>query len=288
MVREQWLSARGWRTFCKIKGDIFSSTPIIVVHGGPGFSSDYLESLDILHEQYGIPLIHYDQYGCGRSSKEEDGILPSLDTYATQLSDVLLELMVDQNYILLGHSAGGMIAVEHACTRPKGLRGLILANAFASLDLFVRNVQQLRADLIEVIRNSPNMALAPGQSADPELVFFERHVCRTKPVPDPLLRTLAASVQNRSVFARLWGTSPFNVTGSYSGWSAIDRLTQIGAPTLAYRGQYDEVGAASFSPLEAIPDVRLEIIGDASHVPHLEVPDRTCQLIAEFIEARCR
>lgn len=56
-------------TWYKIIGDLKSGiTPCVIVHGGPGFTHDYLIQLKDLNERYGIPVVFYDQIGNGRST----------------------------------------------------------------------------------------------------------------------------------------------------------------------------------------------------------------------------
>lgn len=65
------------------------------------------------------------------------------------------------------------------------------------------------------------------------------------------------------------------------------RLHRITTPTLVLRGAEDRVVVPAVADLLAgkIPNARLEMIGRAGHLPHVEQPAATLAAIAKFIEA---
>ena len=113
--------------------------PVIVVHGGPGLTHDYLKSIDELYVKFGIPVILYDQIGNGRSThlqeKNGDAEFWSDELFEDELENLVQKLgLVDNGYDILGHSWGGMMGSTFAARRPKGLRKLILSGAPALID----------------------------------------------------------------------------------------------------------------------------------------------------------
>jgi proline-specific peptidase len=127
-------------TWYKIVGDLKSDvTPLVLVHGGPGMSHDYLISLSELNELYGIPIIFYDQIGTARSThlreKRGDESFWTEELFYDELNNLVAKLgLLERGYNILGHSWGGMVSSTWAGTRPKGLRKLILSNAPAFMD----------------------------------------------------------------------------------------------------------------------------------------------------------
>ena len=118
-------------------GDLHSGvTPLVVVHGGPGCSHDYLENLEDL-AQNGRAVIHYDQVGGGRSTllPTKGGKFWTVDLFLRELDNLLDGLDLRDDYHLLGQSWGGMLAAEHAVRQPIGLSSLILSNSPASMVL---------------------------------------------------------------------------------------------------------------------------------------------------------
>ena len=71
------------------------------------------------------------------------------------------------------------------------------------------------------------------------------------------------------------------------GFSPSTKVPKIGAPTLILWGRQDKVlDPKEFVPkfMEALPNARLEWVDECGHVPHLEQPEQTSSLIAEFVQ----
>lgn len=125
-------------TSYRIYGDRKSLlTPLIILHGGPSGGFDYLLNYRRLADD-GRMVIFYDQYGCGRSTHfpHADASFWTIARYLRQLTQLINHLGIGHGYSILGHSWGGMLAAEHACLQPAGLRGAILASSPASIALW--------------------------------------------------------------------------------------------------------------------------------------------------------
>ena len=61
-------------TYYLVWGDLKTSdkTPLICVHGGPGATHNYLLPISLIYEDHGIPVVMYDQIGCGKSTHFRD------------------------------------------------------------------------------------------------------------------------------------------------------------------------------------------------------------------------
>jgi proline iminopeptidase len=68
------------------ESDQADATPLLCLHGGPGFTHYYLEPLEALAEHR--PVIFYDQLGCGRSDRPDDITLWTVDRFVTELAQV--------------------------------------------------------------------------------------------------------------------------------------------------------------------------------------------------------
>jgi len=88
-----------------------SNAPILLLHGGPGLGSDYLEPLETLAEQ-GRTVIRFDQLCCGRSNRPRDLSLWTIQSCMDQTDSVRTALGLDRVH-LLDHSWGGMVALEY-------------------------------------------------------------------------------------------------------------------------------------------------------------------------------
>jgi L-proline amide hydrolase len=129
---------------------------------------------------------------------------------------------------------------------------------------------------------------AAGTTDSPEyeqavMRFYERHLCRI-PFPDALQRTFDQLAEDPTVYHTMNGPSEFHVIGSLRGWDITPRLGGVRVPVLVISGEHDEATPAVVRPLvEAIPDVRWELIEGASHSTHLEAPERFLGLVAGFL-----
>ena len=140
-------------TWYKVYGDIKSTTrvPLVVLHGGPGVTHRYLLSLTDLVQTHQIPVVLYDQIGCGRSThlpeKNGDESFWTEQLFMDELHNLLNHLGIHGQYDVLGHSWGGMLGARFATTHPKGLRRLVIADSPASMKLWVEAANILRLDL---------------------------------------------------------------------------------------------------------------------------------------------
>jgi len=75
-------------------------------------------------------------------------------------------------------------------------------------------------------------------------VFYQRHVCRLGPQPEPWTRTLAKLMANPEVYNKMFGPSEFHATGTLKEWDIRDRLGEIQLPTLITSGRNDEATPA--------------------------------------------
>src|ERR1700679_1290852 len=115
---------REWQTWFRITGDLSSAkTPLVVAHGGPGCTHDYVLALAQLAND-GRPVVHYDQLGGGRSTHlpEKGGDFWTVDLFLEELENLVTRLGINERYHLLGQSWGGMLGAEHAIRQPAGLK----------------------------------------------------------------------------------------------------------------------------------------------------------------------
>ena len=294
MADEGHIDWDGHRTWYRVDGDLAASTgpaPLVVLHGGPGAAHDYLTSIAALHGRSGRPVVFYDQLGCGRSEHLPDAPADfwSPGLFATELVGVLQALGIAGRYHLLGQSWGGMLAMEHAVTRPAGLRSVVIANSPASMDLWLSEANRLRAELPPGVQQVLLDHEAAGTTDDPAyeeamMVFYERHVCRVVPFPPEVTATFEQLEADPTVYHTMNGPSEFHVVGSLKGWDITPRLGDLAAPALVISGEFDEATPAVVEPLlAALPDGRWELMEGCSHMPHVEAPERFLDLVEAFL-----
>ena len=289
---EGTLAFDGAKTWYRITGDLDSGIiPLVVAHGGPGCTHDYLLRLTAL-ARTGRPVIHYDQLGNGRSTH-----LPNADPsywtpelFVAELDNLLTGLGIADSYHLLGQSWGGMLGAEFAVRRPAGLRRLVIANSPASMPLWSEAAGSLRAELPAAVNETLLEHERAGTTDSPEYlqamrVFYDRHVCRVVPNPPEVAASFAAIDNDPTVYTTMNGPSEFHVVGSLKTWSIIDRLPLIEVPTLIISGRYDEAAPVAVRPyFDQIPDARWRIFDASSHMPHVEETERYLSVVQSFLD----
>jgi L-proline amide hydrolase len=291
-VTEGRVPFRGFETWYRVTGDLGSGrTPLVVLHGGPGATHDYLLANARLAER-GRPVVHYDQLGSGNSTH-----LPhrgrdfwTVELFLEELDNLLGALGIAGRYHLLGQSWGGMLAAEHAVRRPDGLRSLVIANSPASIELWLAAANRLRRALPPEVQEVLDRHEAAGTTDTAEyqramLVFYDQHVCRVVPNPPEVARTFARIDEDPTVYLTMNGPSEFHVIGTIRDWTIVDRLHRIAVPTLVVSGRYDEATPETVQPFaERIPTVRWELFEASSHMPHVEEPERYLEVVGAFLD----
>jgi proline iminopeptidase len=220
------------------------STKVLLLHGGPGFSCEYLEALESFLPQAGIEMYYYDQLGCNNSDQPDDDSLWKLERYVEEVEEVRRGLGLEQ-FVLYGHSWGGILAIEYALKYQKHLRGLVISNMTAGMQSFLKHTEswkrQLPARSLARLRQLD--ATADYDSPDYEKIMMEdlypKMVCRIKPWPEPITRTLRHS--NQKIYVQMQGKSEVLVTGNLKGWERWDRLHEIKVKALTIGSKYDEM-----------------------------------------------
>jgi proline iminopeptidase len=217
---------------------------LLVLHGGPGFSHEYLESLESFLPQAGIEMYYYDQLGCNNSDQPEDLSLWTLARYTAEVEEVRAALGLDR-FVLYGHSWGGILAIEYALNYQQRLRGLVISNMTAGTQAYLRRTADIKRNLPAgtLERLTQLEAREDYDSPEYEKIMLEdlypQMLCRIKPWPEPVTR--AFRHVNEKIYNYMQGKSEFLVTGNLKDWERWDRLHEIKVKTLTIGARYDEM-----------------------------------------------
>ncbi len=274
----------GGKVWYEVLNPEATGTPLVVVHGGPGTPHDYLRPLaDLLP---GHPVLVYDQLGCGRSEHPADPRLWRLPRFVDELGSVLDEVGWTR-FHLLGHSSGSMIACDFVLGGTRRPESLVLYSPVLSVRRHERAMQDLLLRLPPATARAIAAGLRGGMARSPEfgramVDFAERHLCRLDPWPEVLVDTsLETSTDVRDT---MWGATEFQVTGNLSAYSRVERLAELGTRTLLVCGEHDFTSPqVCRGYLRALPDGDLGVISGASHLAHLEQPERFGTQLAAFL-----
>jgi proline-specific peptidase len=201
-----------FETAYKVFGDLKSATrPLLVVHGGPGIPHQYLLSFAQLSVK-GIPVVFYDQVGCGLSTHLPDKPkeLWTAELFMKELDNVLAHFNIQGDFDLAGHSWGGMLAANYVISRnPRGLKRLILADAPASMELWSVGTNALLEGFPQEFREMLKKHEVAGTTDSEEYQagiqkFNEKHVCRVQPWPQDLVDAFEALEADPTVYATMY------------------------------------------------------------------------------------
>lgn len=220
---------------------------LLLLHGGPGATHEYFTSCDSYLPAARIQYHYYDQLGSGLSSVPEDPSLWTIERFVDEVEQVRVALGLGrENFFLLGHSWGGVLAIEYALAHHEHLKGLIISNMMSSgasynryaHDVLMPPMDQVALAEIESLESS-------GHTDSPryeELLMqqhYVHHVLRL-PVeqwPEPVIRSF--SKINKDIYVPLQGPSELGLSGVLLEWDRTADLHRITVPTLVIGAQHD-------------------------------------------------
>jgi proline-specific peptidase len=286
-IREGYIITIGGKIWFSIKGADKKGVPLLVVHGGPGASHDYLETIDALSNER--PVIFYDQLGCGNSDKVENKSLWSISSYVDELSVVRKTLNLKKVHIL-GQSWGTMLIVDYMLQEkePKGVISLTLSGPVLNVSRFMMDQKKyLDTEFTQAARDVIANAEKTGDYKSKEYqdvvaIYYKMHLCRLKDWPDPLKRTM--SKMNNEIYNYMWGPSEFTINGILKNYDRTGDLGRIKIPVLFTCGRFDEsVPSTTAIYRNAIPGAEISIFEGASHEHHLENIDEYNETLRGFL-----
>jgi proline iminopeptidase len=220
---------------------------VLLLHGGPGATHEYFECFESFFPKEGIEFIYYDQLGSAYSDQPTDTSLWTIERFVEEVEQVRTALGLNKdNFFLLGHSWGGILAMEYALKYQNNLKGLIISNMMASCidyDKYAEEVlaKQMPSSALDTIRSLE----AKGDFSNPKYMeilmthFYPKHVCRM-PVEqwaDPMNRGLSKT--NQQIYVIMQGPSEFGISGRLEKWDRKNDLKNIKVPTLTIGGTHD-------------------------------------------------
>ncbi len=261
---------------------------LLCVNGGPGLPCDYIRESHSWVADHGFRMVTFDQLGTGASDRPDDPSLWTISRYVGELETVRRALGLGRVH-LLGQSWGGWLSVEYGVTYPENLRTIHLANTCADMPHLVSELNRLRAAL-----GPETVAMmldheAAGTIDHPEYkaaitILNHRHVCRLTELPGPVKR--GRDNKNVVPYEVMQGPNEFHYTGNLKDWNRIPDLYRIAVPALITVGRYDEITpACAMRMKQALPDARVAVFPNSSHMPFYEEPEAYARVLMGFLEA---
>jgi proline iminopeptidase len=282
--KEGFIAVPGGRVWYQSIGNA-RNTPLVVLHGGPGYPHDYLEPLAELADRYRV--IFYDQLGCGKSERPSDPGLWRIERFVDELSSVCKELKL-RKFHLLGHSWGTIVAVEYALLHPDKLLSLVLASPCLSIPRWVADAAALRKLLPDEVRrvldeHEQNQNYYAPAYFKATAEYYRCYVCRIRPKPEPVQRSDAGA--GGEVYTSMWGPNEFCITGSLAHYDCTAELSKLSLPVFFTCGRLDEAQPETTQYYQnLIPGAQLRVFENSSHTAHWEDKEKYLQSVRDFLD----
>jgi len=281
---EGYVNVTGGRVWYKIVGG-GPETPLVLLHGGPGFPSYYLNPLAELSDER--PIIFLDQFGCGRSDDNKDTALMTVETFVKQLEQVTDSLGL-KKFHLYGHSWGTMLGMDYYLKNPDRVKSLIFASPCLSVPRWEADCKELIKTLPDSIQLAIESTEKTGNYESVEYqnamnTFYQNFVARKLPWDANVDSTFAGA--NIDVYNYMWGPSEFTPTGTLQNYDRSDQLKEIKVPSLYMCGEFDEARPSTVQYYQSeTPGSKFVIIKDAAHISMHDNPTQNNQEISEFLK----
>lgn len=254
---------------------------LVLTHGGPGAGSLYLKPLEALGQ--GRSVVVYDQLGCGASDRPQDPTLWRIERFVDELETLRAHLGLDR-FDLLGHSWGGMLAIDYALAHPARVRALVLASTLASARLLREEMERLLLGFPDDVQESLRAGAGSPQYDEAVGKVYRKHLCRLDPWPADVVRAFEETAWD--VYEQMWGPSEFEFVGSLSTWERADRLAEIASPTLVTVGRWDEITPRCSEQIHlGVAGSKLAVFEDSAHLAFHEETDRYLGVVGSFLRS---
>lgn len=251
----------GTRLYYEVAG---SGRPLVLIHGFTLDTRTWDDQFETFAQHYQV--IRYDVRGFGKSA------LPSDESYsyADDLKALIEYLGISHAYIL-GHSMGGMIAIDFALEYPRATDALIPADA--ALGGF--QWQEFGESLGSVWSRARESGIQAAKELWMDLDLVK---------PDMIKPDVASRLSL--------------MVSDYSGWHfvnndpileldppAYQRLDEINTQTLIIVGEHDLPDFHTIAGIlhEQIPEARKVVLPDVGHMSNMEAPDRFNEIVLGFL-----
>jgi proline iminopeptidase len=267
---------------------------VLLLHGGPGFNHEYFEAFDSYFPAAGIEYYYYDQLGSSYSDQPNDPDLWETARFVEEVEQVRRALGLDRsNFYLLGHSWGGILAMEYALKYGQNLKGLIISNMMASVPAYNAYADQVFKTTMDpkVLAEVRQLEAAKDYSNPRymELLIphhYEKHILRipASQWPDPVNR--AFKHLNPNVYIPMQGPSELGASGRLEKWDRTADLPKLTMPTLVIGARHDTMDPAHMKWMsEVIPNARYLYCPNGSHMAMYDDQETYFRGLIDFIKA---
>jgi proline iminopeptidase len=271
-----------------------SKIKLLLLHGGPGASHLYFKTLERPLVEAGFEVVFYDQLGGGASDRPDAPELWEIPRFVDEVEQVRKTLGIEPgSLVLLGHSWGGILAIEYALAHPQNLAGLVISNMMSSVpayNAYARDVLQPAMDpaaLAEIQRLE-----AAGDTTNPrymELLIphhYEKHFLRRPAAEWPEVVSRSLAEINPQVYVPMQGPSELGASGKLEKWDRSGDLGRISVPTLVLAGRHDTMDPAHMEWMsKQLPAGSFRLCENGSHLAMWDDPECYFEGLVSFLRS---
>ena len=278
------LAVPGGKIWYKVTGT-GKGIPVVLLHGGPGFSSYYLKLFEELGNDRQV--IRYDQLGGGKSDMISDTTMFTIDHFVNELDSLRAYFGLNKFHVF-GHSWGTILAIEYFRAYPDHVASLTFGSACFDLQAYAKRAKQLLTTLPDSLRQAIEKSEADGNYQDPlyqEAMnqFYGMYVW-LNPVKADLDSMFATF--NAGIYNYMQGPSEFTITGTLKNYNSTSFLSQINVPTLLTVGEFDEVGpelVKSFA--DKVPNSSYVLFPSSAHMTPWDAGEENLKVVRNFLNS---
>ena len=301
-MQEGFVDAHGVLIYYQIIGTaVTGHAPLMIVHGGPGVSHDYLMP-------YLLPLVRtnqiifIDERGSGRSEKLEDASQYTVENMVEDVESVRVALHLGK-ISLMGHSYGGVLAQAYAFKYQQNLTHLILGGTFYSST-------EMNKVLAAEKQSMPPEALAKLEALEKAGLFGKGKDWEKGRYPDEYAKLAwgdgyfpylyqkrpdanydpasGNTTNSWDLYREMWGSDgEFVIDGNLKSVEYLDKLSSIHVPTLLICGDHDESNPSlSRTMHEKIAGSKLVVVPQAGHMAFVDQPNFYIKALTEFLKGK--
>lgn len=281
-VKESFVNVGTTKLFCRTIG---KGNPLIVLHGGPGLSQDYLQPHLYRLAENNL-VIFYDQRGCGQSTGEINAKTINIQTFVADL-DIIRQAFNFQKVSILGHSWGGLLAMHYAIAHPHHVEKLILSNAMPASSednvLFDQERSRRLAPYqkeLEAMQHTKEFAEGNPEIMEKVFRMIFRIYCY-HPERANLLNLRMTSTAYLS-YSKVYETFQENFFDK--SFNLYDALQLLKIPTLIIHGDADPIPSMTAQKIhKSMKSSNYLLMKNCGHFPFVEDPDAYFEPLEKFL-----
>jgi proline iminopeptidase len=266
---------------------------LLLLHGGPGATHEYFEAFDSYLPGAGVEYYYYDQLGSAYSDQPDKPELWEIPRFVDEVEQVRKALKLDRDdFYLLGHSWGGILAIEYALAHQEHLKGLVVSNMMASIPAYNEYAHKVLMPAMDQKALQEILKLeAAKKYDDPRYedllmgAFYTDHILRMPPDqwPDPVMRAFGRL--NKKIYIPMQGPSEMGASGRLEKWDRFADLKSIGVPTLVIGAQHDTMDPAYMEKMShEFPKGRFLLCPNGSHMDFYDDPQTYFPGLIKFLK----